>query len=307
MNPEDPNDAEATELERRLLKSAKLDVAPSSARRRALQAGRAVLEQQRRPQKTRLVPFAVGGALAVAAAFALFASRKPHPPVTEAAPERVASPAAPLPPPSATSATRPQCPSLVIARGDAPLIEDWEKKDSALLLLDGRRGSWTNYDDGTGKQNPPDHSALLPSRIAGGRGSSRQALHMSGGRFMTWGVTFGTELSDASCYDASAYAGFELWAKGKGTVRIGVQMIDVQDSKYGGFCKSDCFNSHRKVVELGKTWQKFSFRWEELRQLYPGGPRLELDPKRIRFLEFSIPAESTPYDIWVDDISFIPR
>ena len=306
MNPEDPNDAEAAELERRLLKSAKLDVAPSSARRRALQAGRAVLEQQRRPQKTRLVPIAAAGALAAAAAFALFIARKPPAPVTEAAPERAAPPAAPVPPP-APSAARPQCPSLVIARGDAPLIEDWEKKDSGLLLLDGRRGSWTNYDDGTGKQNPPDHSALLPSRIPGGRGPSKQALHMSGGRFLTWGVTFGSELSDASCYDASTYAGFELWAKGKGTVRIGVQMIDVQDSKYGGFCKSDCFNSHRKVVELGRTWQKFSFRWEELRQLYPGGPQLELDPKRIRFLEFSIPAESTPYDIWVDDISFIPR
>jgi hypothetical protein len=196
---------------------------------------------------------------------------------------------------------------VVVARGDAPLVEDWEQKDSGLLPLDGRRGKWTNYDDGTGKQNPPDHSALLPSRIPGGRGASKSALHVSGGRFTIWGVTFGAELADANCYDASAYAGFEVWAKGTGQVRVGVQMIDVQDSKYGGFCKEDCFNSHRKVIELGKTFQKYVFRWEELRQLYPGGPQVALDPKRIRFLEFSIPAESTPFDVWVDDIAFIPR
>ena len=307
MNSDDSNDQDAEQraLERRLLKSAKLDLAPPAARRRALEAGLAVLEQKK-PQRSRVLSLAVPGVLAVAAAVALYAARKPPAPAAEVTPERSVAPVA-VPAPSATTPSRPQCPSLVIANGKGPLIEDWEQKDSELLRLDGRRGSWTNYDDGTGKQNPPDHSALLPSRIPGGRGASKQALHVSGGRFLTWGVTFGSELADASCYDASVYAGFELWAKGTGQIRIGVQMIDVQDSRYGGFCKSDCFNSHRKVVELGKTWQKFSFRWEELHQLYPGGPQLDLDPKRIRFLEFSIPAESTPYDIWVDDIAFIER
>jgi hypothetical protein len=306
MNPEDPHDlsAEERELSALLLRSAKLDVAPASARRHALEAGVAALEK-RQPRRARVVPLVAGGLLLAAAAFALLATRKHEPPHADVAPERVTLPAVPAPP--ASAAARPACPSLVVARGNAPLIEDWEQKDSSLLALDGRRGSWTNYDDGTGKQNPPNHSALLPSRIPGGRGTSKQALHVSGGRFTTWGVTFGAELADANCYDASTYAGFEFWAKGTGQVRVGVQMIDVQDSKYGGFCKSDCFNSHRKVVELGKTFQKFVVRWDELRQLYPGGPQLDLDPKRIRFLEFSIPAESTPFDIWVDDISFIPR
>jgi hypothetical protein len=307
MNPDDPNDPSAVEheLERLLKKSAKLDVPPQAARRHALEAG---LEQLRPgPRRAPIVPVAVGAVVLAAAAFALFVTRKPAAPVTEVAPERVTPIAVPSPPPSASAATLPACPSLVLARGGSPLIEDWEQKDSDLLALDGRRGSWTNYDDGTGKQNPPDHSALLPTRIPGGRGASKNALHMAGGRFTIWGVTFGTELADAACYDASAYAGFEVWAKGTGQVRVGVQMIDVQDAKYGGFCKADCFNSHRKVIELGKTWQKYTFRWEELRQLYPGGPRLELDPKRIRFLEFSIPAESTPFDVWVDDIAFLMR
>jgi hypothetical protein len=308
MNPDDPNDltAEERELAALLLKSAKLDVAPPSARRHAFEAGSAVL-RERQPQKSRSMPLVAAGLVLAAAAFALLATRKPSQPHVEVTPERVAPPAVPAPAPAPSVAERPACPSLVVARGDGPLLEDWEQKDSGLLALDGRRGSWTNYDDGTGKQNPPDHSALLPSRIPGGRGASKQALHISGGRFTTWGVTFGTELADASCYDASVYAGFEVWAKGTGQVRVGVQMIDVQDSKYGGFCKEDCFNSHRKVIELDKTFRKYVIRWDELRQMYAGGPQLELDPKRIRFLEFNVPAESTPFDIWVDDISFIPR
>jgi hypothetical protein len=306
MNPEDPIDPNAEEqaLARKLLRSAKLDVAPASARRHALEAGLRVLEK--RPRSLPVVPLVLGG-LALAAALALWVTKRGEAPSVEVAPERPSALAAPQPAPSAVAPARPECPSLVVARGNAPLIEDWESKDSGLLRLDGRRGSWTNYDDGTGKQNPPNHSALLPTRIQGGRGTSKHAVHLSGGRFTTWGVTFGAELADASCYDASAYAGFEVWAKGTGQVRVGVQMIDVQDSKYGGFCKSDCFNSHRKVIELGKNWQKYSFRWEELKQLYEGGPRLDLDPKRIRFLEFSIPAESTPFDIWVDDIAFLER
>jgi hypothetical protein len=307
MTPDDPNDqsAEERELERLLKKSAKLDVPSLAARRNALEAG--LTELGNEPRRAQIVPLAIGALVLAAAAAALFVTRKAAPPSADVTREPVPSVAAPAPAASATLAARPDCPSLVVARGDAPLVEDWEAKDSNLLALDGRRGSWTNYDDGTGKQNPPDHSALLPTRIPGGRGASKNALHISGGRFTIWGVTFGSELADAACYDASAYAGFEVWAKGTGQLRAGVQMIDVQDAKYGGFCKADCFNSHRKLIELGKTWQKYTFRWEELRQLYAGGPPLEFDPKRIRFIEFSVPAESTPFDVWVDDVAFISR
>jgi hypothetical protein len=171
--------------------------------------------------------------------------------------------------------------------------------------LDGRTGNWATYDDGTGKQTPPDKSPLFPARIAGGRGTSTRALHLFGGKFKNWGVTFGAELASAACYDASAYGGIEFWAKGPGVIKVGFQMIDIQDEKYGGFCKTDCYNTHRKVIELSKNWKHYSVRWDELHQLYKAGAPLAFDPSRVRMLDFGIGPEATPFDLWLDDVEFV--
>jgi hypothetical protein len=314
-HPDDPNRAEADppspsehpELERLLLRSAQVDVPTAGAKQRALDAGLAALVTTPARKGRVIVLGAAAVALAAAAAAALFLRSNPEP---KAVAERVVSepqaPAAPTPSVSVAPLPLSACSELAIARGDAPLIEDWEAKDSTLLLLDGRKGSWVNYDDGTGKQNPPVRSPLFPSRIPGGRDTSKNALHLHGGRYTNWGVTFGAELAEQACYDASAYAGIEFWAKGPGKIKIGVQMIDVQDVKYGGLCRNDCYNSHRNAVTLGKSFQKFTIRWDDLKQLYAGTP-IALDPKRIRFLEFGIAAEDTPFDVWIDDVSFLPR
>jgi hypothetical protein len=161
------------------------------------------------------------------------------------------------------------------------------------------------YDDGTGKQSTPGRSALFPTRIPGGRGESHHALHLSGSKFTLWGVTFGAELADAGCYDASAYSGLELYAKGPGRLRVGLQMIDVQDVKYGGLCTKDCYNTHRAVITVGKTFERHVIRFEDLHQLFDSGPPVEFDPRRVRFIEFGIAPGDTPFDLWVDDVSFV--
>ena len=299
------DEAEHAELARLLLRSAKLDVSPATARERALATGLRALGERKAGPSRRLV---AGGALLVLAAAAALAlvngtTQKPARVVAE---RIVAAPSAPAVAPPAPVAP-PSCPELVIARGNVPLIEDFEQNDSWLLTADGRRGSWTTYDDGTGTQTPRSHSALFPSRIPGGRGASKRALHVTGSHFTKWGVTFGTELADAACYDASAYAGVELYAKGPGELRVGLQMIDVQDVKYGGFCQSDCYDTHRKIIPLTAAFKKYVVRWEDLAQLFVAGPPVAFDPRRVRFLEFGVAAESTPFDIWLDDVSFIPR
>jgi len=283
-----------------LIRSARLDAARDGAKERALAAGLDALAHQQGSRQKTVLSLAV---LAAAAGAALLFAPKP----VAVTPE---PPAAPTSPPSVAPAVPPapaSCPELVIARGNAPLIEDFEKKDSRVLELDGRAGGWMTYDDGTGKQSPPGRSALFPSRIPGGRGKSQHGLHVSGGKFTLWGVTLGAELADAGCYDASAYAGVEFWAKGPGNLRVGFQMIDVQDVKYGGLCAKDCYNTHRAVVALGKTFERYAVRWEELRQLYPGGPPTVFDPRRVRFIEFGVAAGDTPFDLWIDDVSFLPR
>ena len=300
---ENGDDGEHAELERLLLRSARLDVPPPSAGERALSTGLAALGP-RRSRHFRV--FAGGAALVLAAAAALVlvtrAGLKPTSVVAERLATVSSAPVASRPPVAPIS-----CPELVIAQGNEPLIEDFEQDDSWVLKADGRKGSWVTFDDGTGTQSPPSRSALLPSRIPGGRGSSKRALHLTGSHFTKWGVTFGAELADAACYDASAYAGIELWAKGPGEIRVGLQMIDVQDVKYGGLCASDCYDTHRKIIPLTAGFKKYTVRWEDLQQLFVAGPPVAFDPRRVRFLEFGVAPESTPFDLWVDDVSFIPR
>jgi hypothetical protein len=301
-------DPEQAELERLLLRSAKLDVPSSSARERALSRGLAVVGARKSGGARRWV--AAGGlTLAVAAAVTLLV-RHGSERSTEVAPERirsvasthaVATASAPVP------VEPPPCVALVVAKGDAPLIEDFEHEDSRVLERDGRQGNWITYDDGTGTQAVPSRSPLFPSRIPGARGASKRALHMMGGHFTDWGVTFGVELADAACYDASAYGGIEFWAKGPGQIRVGLQVIDVLEQKHGGFCQANCYNTHKKVIDLSPTFRKYVVRWQDLKQLYVAGPAVAFDPRRIRQLEFGIAPENTPFDVWIDDVSFIPR
>jgi hypothetical protein len=286
-----------------LLASARLDAPGPGARRRALEAGFAALDARERFALRPILIGAAGLAVAAAAVVVLFLR----------APARVPDVRPELPPPSEAKKSEPKkevetrrpCPEVVVARGNEPLIEDWEEQDSAALRLDGRSGNWLTFDDGTAKQNVASSSQLRPSRLSGGR--SRYGLHLSGGRFSDWGVSFGTDLATGSCYDASAYDGIAFWAKGEIAVYVGVQVIDVQSPKFGGFCSGDsCYNSHRKRVNLSPTWQRHVVRWSELEQLNPSG-RFPLDTKRIRFLEFTIMREDTPFDLWIDDVSFVTK
>lgn len=306
MSDHTPRDADApptrTDEEARLLRSARLDQGGPTAKRRALEAGLSALDRSATSGRGGRVAVAAG-VLAAAAAAVLVLRQPPDRVVTaEHVPPQVAERTAPAPAP-----LPPSCPELVIARGQAPLIDDFEAADSRVLPLDDRSGSWMTYDDGTGKQTPPGRSALFPSRIPGGRGASKGGLHVTGGKFKLWGVTLGAELADAGCYDASAYAGVELYAKGPGKLRVGLQMIDVQDVKYGGLCSKDCYNTHRAVITLGKTFEHHVVRWADLRQLFDGGPPVAFDPKRVRFIEFGIAPEDTPFDIWIDDVAFLPK
>jgi hypothetical protein len=303
MNPGlNPDEQRVEDL---LLRSASLDLPGAGAKERALDAGLAALDSRRRTGRTIL---AAGGLSAMAAGATLWLSlHGTKLAERDVAPERIRTPATQTKP--VVPAPLPACAKLVVARGDAPLLDDWEGNDSSVAPLDGRGGNWATYDDHTGKQTPPDKSPLFPMRIPGGRDGSNRALHMQGGKFKDWGVTFGAELANAACYDASAYAGIEFWAKGPGAIKVGFQMIDVQDEKYGGFCKldKDCYNTHRKVVTLDKSWKHYAIRWEELHQLYKAGPDIAFDPHRVRMLEFGIGPEATPFDLWIDDVSFVKR
>lgn len=296
---EDPKHAE---YERLLIRSARLDVPDDAARERTLATGLAELAMHRSSRsKAKVTALGLGG-LALAAAGAVFYARKPEPPQ-----QPVVVAEKPVAPPSAEPAqpkVLPPCPEVVVAKGTARLIEDWEAHDSRLLPGDGRSGSWAAYDDGTAKQTTPGGSPLFPTLIPGRRGESRRALYAAGGKFEGWGATLGADLAESACYDASAYDGIAFWAKGKGRMQVGMQVIDVQALKFGGFCSTKCYDVHRKAVELGPTWRRYEVRWAELEQTW-SEVKLDFDPKRIRNIEFTFLGKDTPFEVWIDDLEFL--
>lgn len=298
-DPTSDRPASEEELERELLASGRLDGPSPAARERALQAGLLALSS-RRPSQAPIALSVAALGLAAAAAFALSArtNRERPPEVRAEAPALTSSVVTSPPSPRA-------CPELVVGRGDAPSIATWEHDGPSIVAADGRSGTWLTFDDGTAKQNFANGAQLVGTPLAAAH--SRRALHLRGGHFTKWGVAFGADLATGACYDASAYAGIEFSAKGQAALYVGVQVIDVQSPKFGGFCEHEpCYNSHRKRVVLDSSFKRYRVRWEELAQL-DSRSAFPLDLKRIRFLEFSLRPEDTPFDFWLDDVAFIPR
>ena len=73
----------------------------------------------------------------------------------------------------------------------------------------------------------------------------------------------------------------------------------------GGTCERDCHNPHVAKIDLDAAWHVYQIRWAEVRQRGIGKPAL--DPQRLNSLAFLIRPEDTPYDIWLDDVRFMPR
>jgi hypothetical protein len=114
------------------------------------------------------------------------------------------------------------------------------------------------------------------------------------------------EFNPRHCYDASVYGGFEFWARGRGEIRFVVKMTQVVAEEFGGSCSHDCYDGHAKRIKLSRDFQHFVVQWDELKQTGFGTP-LAFDARSLDAIEFSVLPEQTPFDFWIDDVSFIPR
>lgn len=297
-----------------LLRSARLDAPSPERRRRAIEqvlsrrsAGRAqLLPQQWHKQwpaaalaLSAIVVLSLGAASWWRSTSRARLSPEPVPPAVTLTPR-------PVPPnPRPEHIPRP-CEKTVVASGLPLLIDDLEDQNARVLLDDGRSGAWSLFSDGTGRVTPEPGGVLHPTPIPGGRGDSRYALHVSGARLSEWGININTELSPRHCYDASVHAGVQFWARGKGRLLVGARMVDVVEVKFGGHCKESCYNVHNRAVDVGPTWARHAVRWDELEQAREDG-RLEFDARRLVSVDFGVFAADTPFDVWIDDIEFLPR
>jgi hypothetical protein len=296
---------------RELLRSARSDNPDPEPRAAALSS--VLAEYRQRRARKRLGWGAFGSAVALAASLALWLRVHPTPETSLARempsssshalrskPPRAASSAPVLPP------EFEPCTPAVQAEGDAPLIDDFEDADTRIAPLEHRAGFWSTSNDGSGVQVPAPGGLFPMSRIPGGRGASHFALHVRGGKFSKWGVLLSADLSARRCYDASAYGGIAFWARGRGHVDIIAKMTQVAPAEYGGSCSHDCYDGHRKTVDLSSQWHEERITWAELKQK-GFGPALAFDPHSLLALEFNLGPEQTPFDYWIDDVRFLQR
>jgi hypothetical protein len=299
----EPKSERFRELEQRLIRSARLDVPGPAARARALSHALAAAEAVG-PRRTLRGVTVLASAVAFAAGVALVARSTVSPPRSELQAEPARPVASASSAPVDRPAPPPPCPKLTIAKGGAPLIDDLEDRNARLSIADGREGAWMVYNDGSGKQVPPGLSPLHPERLAKPRGNSRYALHTSGGRFSIWGSIVVGTFANSGCYDASAYSGIEFWAKGNTRIHIQLSVIDEISVENGGLCTGKgCYSGPPKAFDLTRQWQKYTLSFAELTRLNVPD-KFRFDPKRVVSINISIHREDTPFDVWIDDVSF---
>jgi hypothetical protein len=312
MSPTDDDDRRSLE---QLLEIARADAPPAQLGERVLEhiAYRTRLEQFAGTRLAhRRVALGVAAGVAVAAAAAAFVLLRPasHEPAIIAA-ERAqlaggasSRPAAAAAPASTSQPAPPvfdPCTERVVASGSAPLIDDFEDGDDAVLPLDGRSGFWRWAREIDAPGTAP---ALIPlPRLDAPRGN-RLALHVKGGLLVDWGATVEFNFRP-SCYDASKYAGISFQARGPGRIYLAPREVGVIPIAEGGTCDHDCHNPHVAKIDLESAWHVYQVRWADVRQR--GAARPPLDPTRLHSIAFLIRPEDTPYDLWLDEVRFIPR
>lgn len=301
------------EFLRTLSRSALLDRPTSAARAHAFERVLGSLERpSRRPHAWSVALGAVLGAAASAVIIAL-TQQRPQEPALLAAPERDPRPqtpsAAAIPAVSAPSRpppALPPCPKLSRAVGETPLLDDFEDRNARLFIAEERSGTWMVQGVPGTKLTPSPGEIAFPVPIRGGREGSNYGLHLTGPRMTRGNAGLSVNPAPGRCYDASAYAGVEFYARGTGRVSFGATVMDVMAKEWGGSCAANCYDAHRKPVDLTRDFALYRVRWEELEQTGYGAA-VVFDPARILALDFGIDPADTPFDLWIDDVRFMPR
>jgi hypothetical protein len=193
------------------------------------------------------------------------------------------------------------CAHRIRASGTDPLIDDFEDGDSLVSPREGRGGAWMLFKD----NDPPGALPLLtPSRRSPATVNNKSALRVTSDELRDWGASIQFDFHP-SCYDASAYGGLGFSAKGPGRLYLAVREMRVVPEKWGGTCLENCYDTHRKKIDLTAAWHGYVVAWSELRQR--GYHSTALDPARIHDVALMVEPADTPFDLWIDDVRFVAQ
>lgn len=191
------------------------------------------------------------------------------------------------------------------ARGDAPLIDDFETEAARIARDDGRAGWWFSYDDGSGGQ-------LVRERIdAGEGGTRRRVMHVRATGFKKWGAGFGASIHAATtpgwgcAYDASAYSGLRLRARGHGRLRLVLVDAAHLPVARGGACprpSEACHDAPGVWLDLTESWTTYELPFCGFFAEGWGGTD-GVDPARLVSFQFRVRAGEEA-EAWLDDLAF---
>jgi hypothetical protein len=201
------------------------------------------------------------------------------------------------------------------------LIDDMESPDFMAVQASGRNGAWWAGGDPSspGASIQPNGDAAAET-IPGGRCGSKYGMRVTGQGFTVWAalsVSMGWGSVDGGAEgllpnDNSFRTGVTFWARIGDTSSDQVRLAigDQYSRPEGGICVEGgamdvaCYDTFGVVLsQLSTTWKQYRIPFGGLTQRDFGLPRPKLDAASIYNVEFQF-NPVTPFDFWVDDLSF---
>lgn len=203
--------------------------------------------------------------------------------------------------------------------GAVALIDDMEDDNAQITERDGRDGFWYVGNDGTagGTQEPVATAFTMSDLTSAERAGSSYAARMKVSGYSGWGSVIGFNLIEilgaVKPYDASSYCGLSFWAKAAATTALRVRLPDGDTHPAGNVCvdggaSNGCYDHFGKNATFTASWTKFDVLFSELDQAgtgyHPADKKLK--PSQLFAIEWALPGANKAYEIWIDDVSFLP-
>ena len=187
-------------------------------------------------------------------------------------------------------------------------IEDAEDGDSQVLTRQGRGGYLYTFADDAGTTIDPPTSGF---EVSAGGVDGGQALHMTGTIAAAGDVYAGMGLSftdPMGGYDASQYRGIAFAARGTSgaSTAVRLKVPDAATAPEGRAC-SECYNDFGVDFQITEEWTRYVVDFADLEQEDGwGDPRpAQVDTQRLFGIQWQATAAGQPFDLWVDDVTFL--
>ncbi|MEM7151740.1 MAG: hypothetical protein AAF799_02815 [Myxococcota bacterium] len=198
--------------------------------------------------------------------------------------------------------------------GSDPFIDGLEidaeamEPDGTIPMVDGRRGFWFIYNDGSAGGTQEGGDPFIPSE--GGAEGTAYAARTWGSGFTEWGAAMAVSLNNdftGSCaYDASNFDGIGFWARGTGTARMHIATLATVPTDLGGDCDPAagmCHDNFGTSVSLSDSWTYHEIMWGQLAQ-EGWGVAASFNSGALTEIHWQA-GPGANFDIYVDELTFL--